>query len=618
MNNKVKKNLNIMLIGSILIAFIIAAYMIRDKVHQFAISNSIDNARLMTKQLLATRHYLSQVVPDLNIELEGLSPFALAPAYVGTKVSEKLFLEDNFYIKQTSELYRNPNNSPDSFESAILKKYITKEIENEYYQIAKLKDKNHLRYTYPLYIEKACLACHGKPLVEVKKETYEALIQDYGDKSFNYKVGDFRGMISVAINIDDIDKTTNSIDKKMYIIFSVLFLIIVVLILLELKYIYNPQIARMKEKTEREKEDKEYLDTVIESNNNAIIAIDKDETILTYNKKAQEIFGFTKEEMIGYKNLLNIIPFKYKNLYTEASALYFQTGKSKGIIGSTLELEALTKDERVIPIRISLGKNNNFNKRIVVANIIDISKEKQQEKILRQQSRLAQMGEMISMIAHQWRQPLNAISLTSNNLQFKLSMDDVDKDFFKQEIALIDDYSQHLSNTIDDFRGFFDKDKTKEITNISILVENTLEIVKVSVENKDIKIITILNCHKELKTYTSEVKQVILNLIKNAEDILIENEIKQPLISIETICTKDDSHQLIIKDNAGGIPEDIIDKIFDPYFSTKLEKDGTGLGLYMSKTIIEEHCGGKLSVENDEYGAVFRMEFSAESIIDEK
>lgn len=243
----------------------------------------------------------------------------------------------------------------------------------------------------------------------------------------------------------------------------------------------------------------------------------------------------------------------------------------------------------------------------------EVEKNQKQNQQMLQQSRLAQMGEMISMIAHQWRQPLNAISLTSSNLQVKLMMDEIDHKFFKKEIELINQYSQHLSKTIDDFRDFFKEHKDKEITTLDYIVNSTLDIVKVSVKNKNIKVITDLHCHVEFKTYPNEIKQVVLNIIKNAEDVLLEMKIENATITIQTLCDEDKiDKQLIIKDNAGGIPEDIMDKIFDPYFSTKLGKEGTGLGLYMSKTIIEEHCGGKLSVSNDGNGAVFIIDFDAE------
>ncbi len=236
-------------------------------------------------------------------------------------------------------------------------------------------------------------------------------------------------------------------------------------------------------------------------------------------------------------------------------------------------------------------------------------KEKDQQ--LFAQSRLAQMGEMISMIAHQWRQPLTAISATTSNLRFKIMLDDIDKDVFEKEIALIDDYSQHLSSTIDDFRGFFKENKIKKLTTLESIVESTLSIVKTSVENKNIIIVKNLTCNAQFKTNVNEVRQVLLNLIKNAEDVLIERDIKQACITIETRC-EIDKNMLIVRDNAGGIPIDIKEKIFDPYFSTKRSKDGTGLGLYMSKTIIEDHCGGILHVDNDSEGAVFTIVFDKE------
>jgi signal transduction histidine kinase len=221
------------------------------------------------------------------------------------------------------------------------------------------------------------------------------------------------------------------------------------------------------------------------------------------------------------------------------------------------------------------------------------------------------MGEMISMIAHQWRQPLSAISATSSNLQFSLMVDKIDKKEFEDGVNAIMEYSAHLSTTIDDFRSFFQKNKTKELTTLNQIATSTLNIIDTSIKNKNIDIILELNCNQEFKTYSNEIKQVLLNLIKNAEDVLLDKDIKNPQIHIETSC-KDNDMILIVKDNAGGVPEDIVDKIFDPYFSTKTKKDGTGLGLYMSKTIIEEHCHGKLDVSNDKNGAVFKIEITRE------
>jgi signal transduction histidine kinase len=209
---------------------------------------------------------------------------------------------------------------------------------------------------------------------------------------------------------------------------------------------------------------------------------------------------------------------------------------------------------------------------------------------------------MLSMIAHQWRQPLSAISSSAGALKLKARLNKLDT---KTSIELSDDiieFSQHLSATIDDFRKFFKSNKELKSTNYKELVDSVLHIAESSLISKNIKIVKEVDDKYTFQTHPNELKQVILNLIKNAEDILLERDINNPTITIKT-----DKNILTISDNGGGIPEDIIDKIFEPYFSTKEQKDGTGLGLYMSKTIVEQHCSGKLNVSNNEDGAVFKI-----------
>lgn len=237
----------------------------------------------------------------------------------------------------------------------------------------------------------------------------------------------------------------------------------------------------------------------------------------------------------------------------------------------------------------------------------EVDKNRQKDKQLLAQSRLAQMGEMLSMIAHQWRQPLAAISATSAVLELKAELGRVDEETVIKQSKKISQYSQHLSRTIDDFRDFFKPSKELKESSYNEIIESVLDIVGTSIENKNITIIQKLSTEYRFLTYPNELKQVILNILKNAEDILLEKNIKDPKIKIITY-TKEGGNVLEIHDNAGGVSTEIIEKIFDPYFSTKLEKNGTGLGLYMSKTIIEDHCSGILSVSNDEYGAVFKIE----------
>jgi signal transduction histidine kinase/DNA-binding response OmpR family regulator len=236
----------------------------------------------------------------------------------------------------------------------------------------------------------------------------------------------------------------------------------------------------------------------------------------------------------------------------------------------------------------------------------EVKKNEEQSSHMLQQSRLAQMGEMISMIAHQWRQPLASISAISGTLTLDIMMDQYKAEFFKERLESINELSQHLSSTIDDFRGFFKEEKNIQTVTIKELINNSIGIIGPTLQTKNIKLKLDLNEDISVNTYVNEVKQVILNILKNAEDILQEKKIKDASICISGY--KDDEYAyLVLEDNAGGVPEDILTSIFEPYFSTKTAKDGTGLGLYMSKTIIEDHCEGTLKVKNSDNGAMFTI-----------
>jgi signal transduction histidine kinase len=228
------------------------------------------------------------------------------------------------------------------------------------------------------------------------------------------------------------------------------------------------------------------------------------------------------------------------------------------------------------------------------------------DKMMFQQSRFAQMGEMISMIAHQWRQPLNLISATTASIEFDVYFNKLEREKLLANTQNIARYSQHLSDTIDDFRNFFKIDKEMQVTTFMQQVSSVLSIIGESLYAKKIDIIEEFNYTQAFQTYTNELKHVIINLIKNAEDALLENNIRDPFIKIKSY-TQDDTAILEISDNGGGIPENIIEDIFDPYFSTKSKKSGTGLGLYMSKIIIQEHCKGVLEVRNYEDGCIFTL-----------
>ena len=234
----------------------------------------------------------------------------------------------------------------------------------------------------------------------------------------------------------------------------------------------------------------------------------------------------------------------------------------------------------------------------------EVEKNRLQDQRLIQQSKMALMGEMISMIAHQWRQPLNIITLNTAKWETGFLLNnEISNEEIYNITSEINKQSQYLSNTIDDFRYFYKPNKESVTVKLEDVISKSLSIIKASLESYDIKIIQEYKSKEKIELYDNEMMQVILNILKNAQDNFSQKDIKDPYIKITT-----ENRTISICDNGGGIPEDIIEKIFDPYFSTKSEKDGTGLGLYMSKTIIEEHHNGKLSAQNTDDGVCFIIE----------
>ena len=246
---------------------------------------------------------------------------------------------------------------------------------------------------------------------------------------------------------------------------------------------------------------------------------------------------------------------------------------------------------------------------------------KEKDRQLLQQSRMAQMGEMISMIAHQWRQPLGAISSTSIDMNLKFQFNEFDleqkeerdkcKVYILDNLGNIDGFVQNLTNTIDDFRNFYKPNKRSITALMNVPVKKALNIVKASFASDGVKILEEYRCKNKVNMHQNELMQVILNVLKNSQDNFRENNIKNGEIWIKTYDLST-GVRLEISDNGGGISEDNLQKIFDPYFSTKSEKNGTGLGLYMSKTIIELHHKGKLYAKNRDDGICFFIELNSE------
>lgn len=236
---------------------------------------------------------------------------------------------------------------------------------------------------------------------------------------------------------------------------------------------------------------------------------------------------------------------------------------------------------------------------------VEILREK--EQMLIQQSRQAAMGEMIGNIAHQWRQPLNTLGLYTQMLGIYYGKPTFTKEFLDDSIATSMGIIKHMSKTIDDFRDYFRPEREKSDFYAIKAIKNTLSLLEGSFHNPNITIEFIEHDNPVINGYQNEFLQVLLNILNNARDAIIEREIADGRI-ITTVSSENNCAVVTVADNAGGIPDEIISKVFDPYFTTKGPQVGTGIGLFMSKTIIEKNMGGRLTVRNTEAGAEFRIE----------
>ncbi len=249
-----------------------------------------------------------------------------------------------------------------------------------------------------------------------------------------------------------------------------------------------------------------------------------------------------------------------------------------------------------------------------MATFVDITEQErikdalhEKEEMMIAQSRHAAMGEMISMIAHQWRQPLSIISMGANNILADIELEMIEEESLKEGADEIIFQTQELSSTIEDFKNFFKPVKTIEEVFVEDIFKETFKVMGQSLENNNIEVITNFQSCKKIHTYTRELMQVFINIIKNAKEALLDNEIENKKIIID-MEDNIDFISIKISDNANGIPSDTIEKIFNPYFTTKNEQNGTGLGLYMSKTIIEKHLKGSLKVKNITNGVCFEIQ----------
>lgn len=361
-------------------------------------------------------------------------------------------------------------------------------------------------------------------------------------------------------------------------ILSVFFMIFIITVF------YSIKLKKLNEELDyNNRYTKKLLDSLLEG----VITIE-DGICIDCNNEIVKILKYdSKNDLIG-KNIFNLVAHKSKKRVQE---------RIKMQITHPEELTLLTKDNKEITV-LSMGRNINMNNRSLrVTSFIDISEAKQKDKLLFEQSKLAAMGEMIGNISHQWRQPLSVISTAASGIKFQKELKILDDKTLFDSTDVIVKSCTYLSQTIEDFKNYIRGKKSIELVNINEPLDICLTLLKSTFLNNNI---TLVENREDCNIYSSknEIIQILINILNNAKDALINSKNEEKLLFIKTY-EKDDFIVISIKDNAGGIPEDIIDKIFNPYFTTKDESQGTGLGLYMSYQVAVNSLKGAIKVTND-------------------
>jgi len=329
------------------------------------------------------------------------------------------------------------------------------------------------------------------------------------------------------------------------------------------------------------------INTTIES-----IIVSQNYKCIDFNESALKLFKITnKHDALG-KHPLDFIAQESKELV-----------KKKIILDNADLYEAMivTMDGEKIPV---LLKGTNIivdRKHLRISSIIDISELKDRESKLISQSKLASMGEMIGNIAHQWRQPLSVISTSATGMHMQKEMGLLTDDEFYKYCEVINEHSQFLSQTIDDFRNFIKGDSKPVRFDLKNDTDSFIKLVDATIKRNNITIILDLEENIHIQGYPNELIQCFMNIFNNAKDALVENNDEDDRFIFISQIINENNVIIEFKDNAGGIPEDIIDKVFEPYFTTKHKSQGTGLGLHMSYNLVTNGMKGTLEVKNDEY-----------------
>jgi nitrogen fixation/metabolism regulation signal transduction histidine kinase len=370
-------------------------------------------------------------------------------------------------------------------------------------------------------------------------------------------------------------------------------------------YIYDTTLLceinyKLKEMKEEVEEKNEELNLLFDTTMEAIIVF-KEDKIVNCNQVALDLLKFTSKEFLLQKDI------DYLNLDKKVL---------KKVHNKPIETTIMREDGSSFIALINIKDTIIGSQNLKVLTIVNINDLKRKETLLVEQTKLAAMGEMIGNIAHQWRQPLNIISIASSGIKLKKEFDTLDDETLFESLKIISETTEHLSNTIDVFKDFLKENKECSLFNLSQNIYNNISLIETILNTHKIKLILDLDDSIYIYNYANEFSQAIINILNNAADAISSRMEKEELRIIKIVTKhKENNVTVEIIDNAGGIEDEIANKIFEPYFTTKHKFQGTGLGLYMTRKIIQNSMKGKISVHNHKFtfenkkyiGALFKI-----------
>ena len=585
--------------------------------HKKTQENTITNAKVKINELLlqykAFRDYVGKIQKeeiyrlqkDAKIDEDYFHPALLSSTFSARNVNhmyndlkEKVG-EKAVTIRFASDNPRNPLNKADKNESKLLEQFNKNQLQ-EYVEIIKKEDETILYYVLPTKrTTQKCMRCHSEPSLAP-----QGLVALYGDKNgFHEKVGNIRAILSTSYPLDkDLEIASNTfylLSAVTFLIFSIM-LYIVYVFTKRLNIINQTLDDKVSLRTEELNKEKEYIKQILDVNPSLIVVLN-DGKIVNANRQ------FLKFLNIGNKDELLHNKLSLEKYFLDFDNEPFPLDKK---IQNKIWYDYLV-DEQNIAHNVSIDYDNTMNFFIISGTVIDnkneivitlqnITEQIEKDKLLFEHSKLSSMGEMIDNIAHQWRQPLSIISTSATGMLVQKEYGLLSDEQFVKNCNIIDENTQHLSKTIDDFRNFIRGNNEKINFNLKEDVDIFLQLVHSSISKYQIEIIKDVDQDIMLDGYSNELVQCFINIFNNSKDVLINVDVNHRFLFIKGY--KKGMNVIVeFKDNGGGISEDTISRIFEPYFTTKHKSQGTGIGLHMTYNMIVDGMHGELDATNVEY-----------------